>query len=152
MEWLNHDLILHSVKSIPIERLYKLPVGSLLKLFTEFENIIRKFSPTDYEQFMLLKQSGRSLKLIKTLAITDRLYDVAKKPLLEAFASPQSLKFESIRRLFKFQKDRLEPRAFATEIRLIQEEVRINGVIIDDIMQYCFWSSMSEPIKNRWYK
>ena len=121
---------------------------SLLKFLDDFKNVIKRYEFSDFELFCLLKKQikGRPLQLLDALPPKDQSFDKAEALLKEAFASPNTLKFESIQRLLKFRKP-TDPYSFATEMRLIQEEIEFHKVSMSDVMQFCFLRNMPDSIK-----
>ena len=124
---------------------------ALQKFFSELDEIFKKFDHSDYEQYIIFKPliKGRGAKLIESLSTTDQSYLKAKKLILDAFANPKALKFECIDRLFKFKRaNHPDAYNFATEIKLIYEEVQFQKVELEDVLQYCFLGGMNESLKS----
>ena len=121
---------------------------SLLKFLEDFKNITQRYEFSDFEYFCLLKQQirGRALQLVEALPQKDQSFAKAEALLKAAFASPSALKHESIKRLLSFKRPP-DAYAFATEMKLIMEEIDFHKISIEDVMQFCFLQNMPEPIK-----
>jgi hypothetical protein len=74
---------------------------SLERFFFNFENIISKYSLSNYEKFIFLERQLKNepLTLIKSLQGSQQSYDDAKSLLTKAFASPTTQKYDVIKRL-----------------------------------------------------
>ena len=75
--------------------------------FERFENILNKYSLTEYEKFIYLERqiTREPLVLIKSLKTVDQSYSEAKALLMKAFASESIKKFDAIRRLMQLSSE-----------------------------------------------
>ena len=76
----------------------------LSNFFLHFEDTLARFNYPDYDRFLLLKQqiSGRALKLIESLEVEKQSYVHAKELLVQAFASPSTLKFNTTKQFREY--------------------------------------------------
>ena len=128
----------------------KLGSLALLKFFAEFEEIVKRYNYGDYEQWVLLKSqlSGRPLDLLETLSTRDNSYAKAKELLTAAYANADVLKFEAIQRLLDLKNcDKKDAFWFATQMKMIAQEISFHKIKIDDILQFCFLSYMDPTLK-----
>ena len=123
---------------------------SLHKFFIEFENVLSRFDHNDFEQYILLKGqiSGKGLILLENMDVNSQSYTKAKALLLEALSNPTLQKFNLLSRLFNLNSEKTQdPVLFASEIRLIKDEILSQNIDMDCVMQFCFLRGMGENLK-----
>ena len=122
----------------------------LIRFFTEFEETISKFSYSEYDKLLLLKQqiSGRALTLVNSLEADKLGYSHAKSLLLEALASKDIQIFNVIKKLSKLSmgiKD--DPFSYISNMRMISETIKRLKVETDSFLQYFFWTGMNQSFQ-----
>ena len=125
---------------------------SLEPFFTQFDSTISKFSYSDYDKLLLLKQqlSGRALILVDSLVEGSQSYDEAKDLLLTALASKPSRKFDLIKELSNMQLNySTEPFQYISDMKKIIHSVNKLNMNANDFLQYFFWNGMNESFKNQ---
>lgn len=118
--------------------------------FTNFENIINKYSLSEYEKFVFLSRQlkGEPLILVKSLQGAHQSYEEAKALLTKAFSSPLAQKFETINKLSNITLSEYgEPFSFVSDMRIITESFKTLDIKSNDILQYFFWRAMPEGLK-----
>lgn len=125
---------------------------SLDSFFTNFENIISKYSLSPFEKFVFLERqlSKEPLTLIKSLQGSEQSYDSAKELLIKAFASPLTQKYDIIKRLAKLhwsQND--DPFVFISEMRIILQTFNKLNINTNDVLQYFVWSALPIKMQNQ---
>ncbi|XP_064096396.1 uncharacterized protein LOC135208197 [Macrobrachium nipponense] len=119
--------------------------------FRQFEETTSKFSYTDYDKLLLLKQqiSGKAAVLIESLEADRQGYSHAKALLQAAFASIPVQKFNVLKQLVNMKLDEnSEPFEYVSNIRKIQEAVKTLNISVDDVLQYFFLKGMNDTFKN----
>ena len=73
----------------------------LNRFLKSFEETINRYNYPEYDKFILLKQqlSSRALVIVESLEIDKQSYEHAKTLLTSAFASPEVLKYNTIKRI-----------------------------------------------------
>ena len=123
----------------------------LTRFLTQFEAIINKYSYSDYEKLLLLKQqvSGRALILIDSLESHNQGYDNAKNLLQKALASPEIQTFNTIKQLCELKLDSCDdPFEYISRVKGIRDNVRKLNISVDSFLQYFVWSGLTESFKN----
>ena len=124
---------------------------NLNKFFSEFEDALSSFNLPDAELFRQLKKAvkGRALSILESIGLQKRSYIFAKDLLLESLANKDALKFEVVKRLINLKFDNFkDPYEYASELRLLQDEIETQNICIESVMQFCFLNSMSFHLKN----
>ena len=129
--------------------------GENLELFLrQFEETLSKFTCTEYDKLLLLKQQivGKALKalfLIDSLDADSQTYTEAKKLLVSALTSLPVQKFNVIKQMSELKHTySSEPFQYISDIRKMMQAVKQLNVTIDDVMQYFFFIGMNESYKN----
>ena len=119
------------------------------KFFFHFEEVVNKFSYTDYEKLLLLKEqlSGRALTLVESLEIENQGYDKAKDLLVKALASPELQKFNCIKSLTETKFDKSNPFQFISKLKNSIDCVNKLKLTSDDFIQYFAWQNLSEDFR-----
>ncbi len=125
---------------------------NLEQFFRQFEDTTAKFSYTDYDKLLLLKQqvSGKAFILIDSLEADRQAYSHAKSLLITALASPTVQKFNILKQLseMKLNYDS-EPFQYIGNIRKIQEATKTLKIGLDDVLQFFFWTGLNDTFKNQ---
>src|SRR5215469_6705356 len=120
---------------IPAQNHFKPPIAPLPKysgeegedlerFFCDFEAVMNKFSFSQYEMFIMLKDqlAGRASIIIASLERSKQSYQEAKDLLTCALASPLHQKYETIQRLLNLKMaNNKDPYIFVSEMRMIGE-------------------------------
>ena len=124
----------------------------LQRFFTEFESTINKHNYSDYDKLLLLKQqvSGRALSLIKSIEPENLGYSSAKELLMSALASPETVKFNILKKLTNLKMpDHSDPFEFVSQVRVTIDRVRKQNIDIDTVLQYFVWTSMNDDFRDQ---
>ena len=124
----------------------------LQKFFRNFEEVISKFRYPDHDKFLLLKQqiSGRASKLIESLEGDKQSFDNAKDLLVQAFASPATLKFNIIKQISEIRMFHdSDPYEYISKMRVLSESVKEQKLEVDDVLNYFFWNGMNDSFKTQ---
>ena len=125
--------------------------GENFELFlSQFEETLSKFSYTEYDKLLLLKQqiTGRALHLIDSLESNNQTYIAAKELLRKALASVPVQKANIIREMCSLKLNYGdEPFKYIGDIRKIMESVKTLKINIDDVMQYFFFNGLNETFQ-----
>ena len=124
----------------------------LLKFIRCFDETVKRFSYTEYEKLLLLKQqvSGSALKLLNSLEITKQSYTHAVELLKEAFASPSVQKFTTIRQIsqMKLGYDG-DPYEYISKMRNLTEAVNSLNIESETFLQYFFWKGLNDTFQTQ---
>ena len=127
-------------------------IGENLEMFFhQFEETLSKFTYTEYDKLLLLKQqiSGKASLLIDSLESDKQTYTEAKNLLMTALASAEIQKFNVLRQLSEMKLlYNGEPFQYIADMRKIMQAFKSLKVTIDDVMQYFFLLGMNESFKN----
>lgn len=119
---------------------------------TTFEDVVEKYSLTQYEQFILLKKQlkGEPQILINSLSISEQSYEQARNLLQLAFGSETTKKFDAIKRLEKLSSSSgTSVYEYVGEMRLVQNLFNSLSISTDDILRYFIWNSMSVDLQTQ---
>ena len=126
-------------------------LGENFNLFLEqFEETLSKFSYTEYDKLLLLKQqvTGRAAILLESLEASKQTYVEAKKLLEMGLASKPMQKFNVIKQLSLLKLNHGdEPFKYISSMRQIMEAVKSLEMDIDDVLQYFFLNGLNESFK-----
>ena len=145
----------HSLLKSPVAPLprFTSAEGENLELFLrQFEETTGKFSYTQYDKLLLLKQqiSGKALVLIDSLEADKQSYSHAKSLLQSAFASVSTQKFNVLSKLSTMTLGyNDEPFEYVSDIGKIQESVKTLNLDVHDVMQYFSLKGMNATFKNQ---
>ena len=119
---------------------------SFLNFITNFEDIINKYSLSDFEKFVYLERQlkGEPLDLIKDLTGTKRCYTGAKQLLIKAFGRPTKQKFEIIKDMKNLKFDYARPYKFISSIDLIRTSIDEQKVEVETVLQYFIWYALPD--------
>lgn len=127
--------------------------GENLELFlSNFELTLSKFSYTDYDKFLLLKQQvyGKASYLIDSLEPDKRTYTDAKLLLSAAYAGTDVQKFNVLKELTEIKLDyNDEPFEFVSRMRKIQQSVSQLKINVDDVIQYFFLNGLNDLFRTQ---
>lgn len=129
---------------LPLPKFHNEESESLIQFFNNFENIIDKYSLSNYEKFVFLEKQlfNEALVLVKSLTGSQRSYEEAKDLLIKAFGRPINQKYENIKRLSNLKLDALNPYNFISEVRVIINNFKDLNIDIDMVLQYFIWTSL----------
>ena len=122
----------------------------LMKFLKEFELTTNNYNYPERDLLLLLVQqvSGRARTLIKSLEADKQSYGEAKKLLSNAFASPEILKFSSIKRLTELRLDYDDdPFEFISKVKMLAESVNSLNIQSEDFLQYFAWQGLNQDFK-----
>ena len=125
---------------------------NLLKFIKEFEDTIFKFSYSEYDKLLLLRQqvSGRASILLESIDTSRHDYNYAKKLLIDALASPEIQKENVIKQLISLKLDYSdEPFQFISQLNFVIESVTKLNLNIDDIIRYFAWKNLNPTFQNQ---
>ena len=124
---------------------------SILEFFSNFEDIINKYTLSEYERYVFLERqlSGDPRMLIKSLTGSNRCYAKAKELLNKAFARPIRQKFETIGQLLKIKFESSQPYKFVSDVQLIISSFEELKIDIKTILQYFVWSNLPTKYQNQ---
>lgn len=125
---------------------------NLSNFFSNFENVINKYSLSEFEKFVFLSRqlSGHPLTIIKSLQSSQQSYTEAKNLLRKAFECPHNQKYEIIHRLAKIKlEDSGDPYSFVSELKIINQLFDSLQISPEDILQYFFWYAMPEGLRTQ---
>ena len=138
--------------SAPLPKFTSAEGEDLVKFLHQFEETTKRFSYTDYDRFLLLKQqiSGRALALIDSLDCAKHSYQSAKDLLLTALASTAQQKFNVIKQMVSLNLDySSEPFEYIGKINSIHSSFKTLKISTDDILQYFSWKGLNESFKTQ---
>ena len=124
----------------------------LSRFLIEFEDTIGKFTFSDYDKLLLLKQqvSGRALTLINSLESDKLGYKYAKELLTEALASPDIQICDSIRQITELKlKSNTDPFEYISKVRLLTESIRKLKISEEHFLQYFVWRGLNECFQDQ---
>ena len=128
-------------------------VGENLELFlNQFEETLSKFSYTDYDKLLLLKQqiTGKASLLIDSLESEKQTYTDAKNLLMSALASTEIQKFNILKQLSDMKLSHTgEPFQYIADMRKVMQAFKSLDVTINDVLQFFFFTGMNESFKNQ---
>ena len=141
----------------------KLPVISLPKyshdrgellseFFSSFEDILDKYTLTDYEKFLYLQAqlSGEPRIIIGALQGQKQSYPQAKSLLESAFADTVSQKYDALGRLTKLHlDDDCNVYEFVSEMTMICDLIPKLSIDVDMVLQYFVWNSMPVRLQSQ---
>ena len=122
----------------------------LLRFISEFENTTSAFNYPDRDLLLLLKQQveGRAKILLWSLEADKQTYKDAKELLITAFASEETRKLTTIRKLTSLKLNPGDdPFTFISRLRTLCESVKVLKITSDDFLQYFAWSGLDENFK-----
>lgn len=123
---------------------------SLEIFFHSFESILNKHALSDYEKFTYLKgQLSKAPKsLINSLDVNEQTYAIAKKLLLDAFASPITQRYDVIARLSKLKLNlNSDVYEYISEVRSVISSINLLRIDVKTIVQYFVWRSMNDQFQ-----
>lgn len=121
------------------------------KFLANFEQIISKYTLTEYEKFVYLQRqlSGDPLTLVKSLELDAQTFESAKTLLEKAFASKITQKFNAIEKLtglrFGYKDD---PYCYISTIRQLNESFTTLNITTAEVLQYFIWKSLNPEMKS----
>ena len=125
---------------------------NLIKFFHQFEETTNRFSYSDYDMFLLLKQqvSGRAGSLLEALDVSEHSYSIAKSLLLKALASPDTQKFNVIKQMSNLRLDySSEPFEYIGQINSIHESIKSLSITVEDVLRYFCWTGMNDSFRTQ---
>ena len=135
---------------LPLPHYYRKPGESLERFFTNFENVVEKYSLSEYERFILLSKQvhNDALTLINSLQGCRQSYTEAKNILEKAFASPILQKFEIINNLRSLNLSKAgDCYKFISEMSMIIDSFENLKITTDDVLTCFIWSAMPDALK-----
>ena len=135
----------------PLPRFTSAEGEDLIKFFNQFEETVSKYSFPDDDKLLLLKQqvSGQALALLNSLECDKQGYQHAKELLVEALASPDVQRFNTIKALINLKlDDTAEPFEYVSKMRVIQESVKSLKIDVDSFLQYFFWRGLNDSFQS----
>lgn len=124
----------------------------LNKFLTEFEVTTASYNYPERDLFLLLVQqvSGRAKVLISSLEADKKSYAEAKKLLNSAFASPETLKFNCIRKLTQLALGYGDdPFEFVSKVKMLTESVKSLEIKSEDFLQYFVWQGLNQDFRDQ---
>ena len=125
---------------------------NLLLFFYQFEETLSKFSYTQYDKLLLLKQqiSGKASLLIDSLEAEKQTYDEAKLLLTSALASPEVQKFNVLKQLSELKLSNSgEPFQYIADVRKLMQAIKSLDIKVDDMLAYFVYNGLNEMFKNQ---
>ena len=122
-----------------------------LRFIQEFESTTDAFDYPDRDLLLLLKQQvhGRAKVLLNSLECDKQYYNDAKKLLKEAFASDDSRKKSTIKKLFELQlKEGEDPFIYISNLRTICASVKTLKIDADEFVRYFAWRGINTTFRN----
>ena len=127
--------------------------GENFNLFIgQFEETVSKFSYTEYDKLLLLKQqiTGRASYLLDSLEADKQTYNEAKKLLSGALASIPVQKFNVIQQMSEIKLEiGDEPFKYISNMRNIMEATDKLDLSVKDVQQYFFFNGLNETFKEQ---
>ena len=117
----------------------------------EFEATTNAFDYPDRDLLLLLKQQvkGRASILLSSLECDKQYYTDAKQLLIEAFASDDSRKNATIKKLCELQlKDGDDPYIFMSNLRTVCAAVKSLKIDADEFVRYFTWRGINPTFKS----
>jgi len=136
----------------PLPRFTSADGEDLTRFFIEFEDTIGKYTYSQYDKLLLLKQqlSGRALTLVNSLESNRQGYLFAKDLLVEALASDEIQIFNTIRQISELKLSlKADPFEYISKVRLLSENVRKLKIDVDHFMQYFVWLGLNESFQEQ---
>ena len=124
---------------------------NLEKFFYNFEGALRNANYSEYEKFILLKDSlqDRASVLIGSLEQSKQSYTEAKLLLEQAFASKEVQISETLNRLVNLKlKTYDDPMMFVSEWRMVRESISSLSIDINVVMQHFLWNSFDKSLRD----
>ena len=140
------------IPEIPLPKFSGKENEDLLKFFHEFEQSVRRYSLSDYDKFILLKQNltGRARVLVDSLETTNHGYVKAKKLLEQALASGEIQIFNTIKQLSSLKLgNNDDPFVFVSKIKNLMEAIKKLKITVDHFIQYFYWNGLPPAFQNQ---
>ena len=122
-----------------------------LRFIKEFEATTNAFDYPDRDLLLLLKQQvhGRANILLNSLECDKQFYLEAKKLLTDAFASEDSRKNSTIKKLYELQlKETDDPYVYISNLRNICASVKDLKIDADEFVRYFAWRGINSTFKS----
>ena len=136
----------------PLPRFSSAPNENLELFLRNFEETTSKFSYTQYDKLLLLKQQiiGKASILVDSLDVESQTYVEAKALLMAALASTPIQKFNVFKQLSEMKLTySTEPFQYVSDMRKIIQAVKQLNITVDDVLQYFFFEGLNETFKNQ---
>ena len=127
------------------------PKEDLEKFIYNFESALSKIPYSDFEKFLLLQESvtGRAKDFLASLEKGSQSYVKAKALLEKAFASRNDQIFSTMQRLMELKfNDNEDPLGYIGSLNSIRESMKTLEVTVDSMVQFFFWRSMSDKLRD----
>lgn len=141
-----------SIPQLPLPTYGHTEGEDLTKFFAEFEQIVNKYSLSEFERYVYLKNqvSNEPAILLESLDSANRTYTSAKALLEEAFASEVLRKFNAIDSLSKLKLEiGDDPYKYISSMRQITQVFTSLQINVEDVQRYFIWTGLNDMMKNQ---
>ena len=124
---------------------------SYSRFILQFEKITQQMKVDDFGKYTLLHQQlqGEAKLLVSSIPVGNMDYDYAKKLLDKVYLSKEAQQFAILDRLSQLKMCNTEPFKWISEVNVINEQCSNLTIDINVVLQYFFWSSLTESFRQQ---